>query len=175
MLSPTENSRIQGLFKASEWFSSTFQGIFNLQGLFQASPPNSSTFQACVNTAPLFLSWKWPLLFTYAALIQVHFRLDFFMESNNMNPAHTAPMEQSDPGPYCLQYRLPKYTSRRGRRWQLSWKGQHLNCQQKIKGSTKSLLLLSTTYTTAKFHYYHFPAIQNNCHLLAYLFTLFSS
>ena len=33
--------------------------------------------------------------------IQVHFRQDFFMEAN-MNP------EQSDLGPYCLQYRLPK-------------------------------------------------------------------
>ena len=25
-----------------------------------------------------------------------------------MNPNHTAPMEQSDLDPYCLQYRLPK-------------------------------------------------------------------
>ena len=31
----TENSRIQGLFKAFEWFSSTFQGRFNFQGLFK--------------------------------------------------------------------------------------------------------------------------------------------
>ena len=30
-----ENSRIQGLFKAFEWFSSTFQGRFNFQGLFK--------------------------------------------------------------------------------------------------------------------------------------------
>ena len=28
VLSPTQNSRIQGLFKAFEWFSSTFQGRF---------------------------------------------------------------------------------------------------------------------------------------------------
>ena len=35
VLSPTENSRIQGLFKAFEWFSSTFQGSFNFQGLFK--------------------------------------------------------------------------------------------------------------------------------------------
>ena len=35
VLSPTENSRIQGLFKAFEWFSSTFQGRFNFQGLFK--------------------------------------------------------------------------------------------------------------------------------------------
>ena len=47
MLSPTENSRIQGLFMALEWFSSTFQGRFNFQGLFMESPLNSSTFQAC--------------------------------------------------------------------------------------------------------------------------------
>ena len=33
--SPTENSRIQGLFKAFEWFSSTFEGKFNFQGLFK--------------------------------------------------------------------------------------------------------------------------------------------
>ena len=54
VLSPTENSRIQGLFKAFEWISSTFQGRFNFQGLFK-SPLNSSTFQACVN--PECLSW----------------------------------------------------------------------------------------------------------------------
>ena len=35
VLSPTENSRIQGIFKAFEWFSSTFQGRFNHQGLFK--------------------------------------------------------------------------------------------------------------------------------------------
>ena len=35
VLSPTENRRIQGLFKAFEWFSSTFQGRFNFQGLFK--------------------------------------------------------------------------------------------------------------------------------------------
>ena len=33
VLSPTENSRIQGIFKAFELFSSTFQGRFNFQGL----------------------------------------------------------------------------------------------------------------------------------------------
>ena len=27
-----------------------------------------------------------------------------------MNPDQTAPKEQSDLGPYCLQYILPKYT-----------------------------------------------------------------
>ena len=35
VLSSTENRRIQGLFKAFEWFSSTFQGRFNVQGLFK--------------------------------------------------------------------------------------------------------------------------------------------
>ena len=34
---------------------------------------------------PLFLFWKCHMLFTSAAYIQVHFRLDFFMEANNMN------------------------------------------------------------------------------------------
>ena len=31
--------------------------------------------------------------FLSAAYIQVHFRLDFFMEANNMNPYQTAPKE----------------------------------------------------------------------------------
>ena len=35
------------------------------------------------------------------------------MEANNMNPDQMAPEEQSDLGPYCLQYRLPKTISRR--------------------------------------------------------------
>ena len=35
VLSPTENRRIQGLFKAFEWLSSTYQGRFNFQGLFK--------------------------------------------------------------------------------------------------------------------------------------------
>ena len=37
VLSLTENSRIQGFFKAFEWFSSTFQGRFNFQWLFKKS------------------------------------------------------------------------------------------------------------------------------------------
>ena len=35
---------------------------------------------------PLFLSWKCHLLFTSAAYIQVHFRLIFFLDANNMDP-----------------------------------------------------------------------------------------
>ena len=35
VLNPTENSKIQGLFKALECFSSTFQGKYNFQGLFK--------------------------------------------------------------------------------------------------------------------------------------------
>ena len=42
-----------------------------------------------------------------AAYIQVNFRLDFYMEANNMNPDQTAIWKQSDLGPFCLQYRLP--------------------------------------------------------------------
>ena len=43
---PTE----KGLFKAFEWFSSTFQGRFIFKD-FHESPLNSSTFQACANPA----------------------------------------------------------------------------------------------------------------------------
>ena len=32
----------------------------------------------------------------------------FTMEANPMNPDQTTPREQSDLGPYCLQYRLSK-------------------------------------------------------------------
>ena len=47
--------------------------------------------------------------FTSAAYIyiQVYLRPDLFREANNMNPDQ----EQSDLGPYCLQYRLPKNIS----------------------------------------------------------------
>ena len=34
------------------------------------------------------------------------------MGANTMNPDQTALMEQSDLGPYCLKYRLPKCVSR---------------------------------------------------------------
>ena len=39
------------------------------------------------------LYWKCRLLFTSAAYIQVHFRLNFIMEATTMNPDQTAPME----------------------------------------------------------------------------------
>ena len=45
MLIPTENRRIQEIFKAFVQFSSTYQGLF----YFQERPLNSSTFQACNN------------------------------------------------------------------------------------------------------------------------------
>ena len=49
------------------------------------------------------------MLFSSAAYIQEHFRLDIFTEANNMNPDQNAPQgEQSDLGPFCLQYRLVK-------------------------------------------------------------------
>ena len=41
--------KIQGLFKAFECFSSTFQSKFNFQELFKTVPVYSSTFQACAN------------------------------------------------------------------------------------------------------------------------------
>ena len=37
----------------------------------------------------------------------ISIRLDIIMEANTMDPAQTAPLwEQSDLGPYCLQYKL---------------------------------------------------------------------
>ena len=41
------------------------------------------------------------------------FRLDIFMEANNMNTDQSAPREQSDPGQYILLYSLPNNISRR--------------------------------------------------------------
>ena len=54
VLSPTENSRFQGLFKAFGLFSGTFQGRFN----FQDRPVYSSTFQAFANPAYGQKQWK---------------------------------------------------------------------------------------------------------------------
>ena len=45
---------------------------------------------------------------------------NFVMEANTMNPDQTAPKEQSDLGPYCLQYGPLKYMSRRESRRQSS-------------------------------------------------------
>ena len=45
---------------------------------------------------------------------------NFIMKANTENPDQTAPKEQSDLGSYCLQYRPPKYISRRESRRQLS-------------------------------------------------------
>ena len=55
MLNPPVNGKNQGLFKAFECLSSTFQGKFNCQGLLKdfptvfKSPACSNTFQACAN------------------------------------------------------------------------------------------------------------------------------
>ena len=40
------------------------------------------------------------------------FKTTFIMKSITMNPDQTAPLEQSDLGSYCLQYRPPKFISR---------------------------------------------------------------
>ena len=48
MLNPPVNGKIQGLFKAFECFSSTFQGKFNFQELFKTV---LCTFLACENPA----------------------------------------------------------------------------------------------------------------------------
>ena len=39
----------------------------------------------------LFLSYEYCQLYMSAAYIQLHFRLDFVMEANTMNPNQTAP------------------------------------------------------------------------------------
>ena len=49
MLNPPVKGKIQGLFKAFECFSSTFQGKYNFQGLFKTVLYIFNTFQACVN------------------------------------------------------------------------------------------------------------------------------
>ena len=38
----------------------------------------------------------------------LYFRRDFILEVNTMNHDQTAPKEQSDLGPYCLQYMVSK-------------------------------------------------------------------
>ena len=42
VLSPSENIKIQGLFKAFDWFSSTFQGRYNFKD-FSRKPSKLST------------------------------------------------------------------------------------------------------------------------------------
>ena len=48
MLNPLANGKIQGLFKAFECFTSTFQGKFYFQGLFK-TVLNIQVLQACAN------------------------------------------------------------------------------------------------------------------------------
>ena len=60
--SSTENRRIQGLFKAFEWFSSTFKSDLIFMD-FSRKPSKFKTFQACAN--PVY-SWE---------RYNVHFRL----------------------------------------------------------------------------------------------------
>ena len=53
--------------------------------------------------------------FSSPAYIQVHFRLDLFMEATNMNPDQTAPKESSLIWVHFVCFiRLPKNISRRG-------------------------------------------------------------
>ena len=60
---------------------------------------------------PLYFVLKMLSALLSSAYIQVHFRLEFFMEVN-MNPDQTAPWKQSVLGPCCLHYRLHKNISR---------------------------------------------------------------
>ena len=62
--------------------------------------------QNCDNNQEIY---KCRLLFTSAAYIQFHLSLDFIIEVNTMNPDQ----EQSDLGPYCMQYGLSKNIRRR--------------------------------------------------------------
>ena len=64
VLNPLANGKIQGLFKAFECFSSTFQGKFHFQS-FQDSTVYSNTFQACANPDPACITFSkilYPLL-----------------------------------------------------------------------------------------------------------------
>ena len=50
-----------------------------------------------------------------------HVTAHFIRETNTMDPDQTAQLEQSDQGPYCLQYKLhvPKNINRRLKREQM--------------------------------------------------------
>ena len=54
-------------------------------------------FPILINPYPanIFSSWKCCLLFTYAAYIELHFRLDFIMKANTMSPDQIAPSGSS--------------------------------------------------------------------------------
>ena len=57
-------------------------------------------------------------LLHYAAYIQMHSRLILSWKQTLWTLIRLLLMEQSNPGPYCLQYRPLKYISRRERRQQ---------------------------------------------------------
>ena len=103
----------------------------------------------------VFLFWKC-LLFTSAAYIQLHFRLDFFsLKLTILTLIRLFPWEQSDMGSFCLQYRLTKKKSRRESRQQKSWlrhqsggKLVKLNCitEQKILFVLKITHIMLNTF-----------------------------
>ena len=83
----------------------------NLGTVFTVEKPGNLMLLTLI--PPLFLSWKGYPLFTSAAYIQVHFRLDYFMEANNINPDETAPSWAVWFGSMLFAiFRLPKNTSR---------------------------------------------------------------
>ena len=90
--------------------------------------------------------WKCCLLFTSAEYMQVHFRLVVFMEANNMNPDQT---DCSDPGPYCLEYRLPKKISR----WEKQTRKVVIG-RLRVYSSVLMLLLLSFSLVRDLLHVY---------------------
>ena len=62
VLNPTENSKIQGLFKAIECFSSTFQGTFNFQGLYKKALYIQALFKPVQTLSPSSISASISLL-----------------------------------------------------------------------------------------------------------------
>ena len=66
------------------------------------------THECSINPYPADINFvlKYCLLLSSAENIQMHFRLDFTMEANNVDPDQTAPLEQSDLGLYCFLYML---------------------------------------------------------------------
>ena len=66
----------------------------------------------------IFLSWKFRLLVTSAAYIQVNFRQLFIMKANTMNPDQTVP--SSDTGFILFVIKLPKLNHLCSW-WQILW------------------------------------------------------
>ena len=82
-----------------------------------------SLYPALTNllTRQFFLSWKCCLLFKSAACNQVYFGLIFSWKQTIWTQIRLLLREQSDLGPYCLQYRLPRNINRCESKRQNRW------------------------------------------------------